>query len=84
MLVKCVDSRISTNLPDVDMLRLPHAMSVQFRCTTHSFPLSLEFKNDAIVPYRTCTNGILRLDAPAIEKIRIDFIDAPLISFSLI
>ena len=45
-------------------------MSVQFRCTTLGFRLSLGFKNDAIVPYRTCTNGILHLDAPAIEKIR--------------
>ena len=50
-------------------------LSVQFRCTTLGFPLSLGFKNDAMIPYRVCTNGILHLDAPATEKIRIDFID---------
>ena len=59
-------------------------LSVQFRCTTLGFPLSLGFKNDAMIPYRVCTNGILHLDAPATEKIRIDFIDETLIGFGLI
>ena len=62
----------------------PHAMSVKFRCTTCGFPLSLGFKNDATVPLETFKNGILHLDAPTTEKIRIDFTDKPLIGFSLI
>ena len=33
-----------------------HAMSVQFRCTTLGLFVKSGFKNDAIVPYRTCKN----------------------------
>jgi len=59
-------------------------MSAQFRCTTLGFTLSLGFKNDAMVPFETCKNGILHPNAPATEKIRVDFLDEPLIGFGLI
>ncbi len=42
-----------------------------------TYPLSLDSKKDATDPLWIRKNGILHLNAPAIEKIRFAFIDKP-------
>ncbi len=49
-----------------------------------TYALSLNSKMMQQPPIGPCKNGILHLNAPAIEKIRFAFIDKPLFGFGLI